>query len=436
MAKAKLISGIDIGTDQITTVIASYSPETGKHNVVGVAAVESRGLRKSQIVDLEDAIGAITESVEAAERMAGYNITHSLVSITGTHIHCKNSKGVVAVADPEGEIIPDDVNRVIEAASAVSLPSAEEIIHVIPRYYTVDSQEGIKDPIGMSGVRLEAEAHLIIGSSTAIKNTVKAVEELGIQVEEMVFSGLASSHAALSDTEKELGVVLIDIGGGTTAINLFVEGAIAHTNVLPVGARNITNDIAIGMRTSLKNAEVLKRHLSETQKEIKPPSGAKASEIAKMRKQYDTIELKELGIKDDSATASRKSLEEGIIRPRLVEMSELIQKEIIEAGLEGTTPSGVVITGGGAQTVNIKEVFKQTMSLPVRISQPRGLTGLVEELQYPQFATVTGLVVHGLKKQAELFVDAPSDFFNPLSHGIPGTDTFGKLVDLVKSFLP
>ena len=226
MSKNHLVAGIDIGTEKVCTVIANVSGETNQTHVIGVASGPSAGLRKSQVVDLEEAIQSVTLSVEAAERMAGYNITSAIVSISGAHISSQNSKGVVAVAQPEGEISTDDVDRVIEAARAIALPSAREVIHVIPRDYTVDAQSGIKDPVGMTGVRLEAEAHIITGAATAIKNITKCVSELGVTPQALVFSGLASSYATLSETEKELGVVLIDIGGGSTSIAAFVDGSL------------------------------------------------------------------------------------------------------------------------------------------------------------------------------------------------------------------
>ena len=254
MPKNQIISAIDVGTTKITTLIANLNEESEKINIIGVANQPSKGLRKSQIVDIDETIESITQSVESAERMAGYSISSSLASISGSHIESINSKGVVAIAEPEGEIQKNDVERVIEAARAVSLPSAREILHVIPRDFKVDSQEGVKDPVGMSGIRLEAEAHIITGSSTAMRNIGKCISEIGVEVDSLVFSGLASAESVLTSTEKELGVVLIDIGGGSTSLSIFVEGALSYSAVLPVGAKNVTNDLAIGLRVSLETA--------------------------------------------------------------------------------------------------------------------------------------------------------------------------------------
>lgn len=436
MSKNSIIAGVDIGTEKICTIIASVSAESNKTNIVGVATSPSKGLRKSQIVDLDEAITAITDSVEAAERMAGLTINSTLVSISGNHIESQNSKGVVAVSEPEGEIIQEDVERVIEAARAISLSNSREIIHVIPREYMVDNQGGIKDPVGMTGVRLEAEAHLITGSSTAIKNLQKSISELGIGVDAMVFSGLSSAHAVLSETEKELGVVLIDIGGGSTSIAAFVDGAIAYSTVLPIGAKNITNDLAIGMRISLQNAETIKVFLSDHQDEFTPPANAKASEIAKLRKDHDTIDLQTLGIKEETATASKRSLVDGIIRPRLTEIFALTHEKLKEQGLIGKTPAGVVITGGGAKTVGIIEVCKRSLSLPARVGVPKGLTGLIDELNSPEYSTAAGLIHYGMRNH---YVSVQSSSGSGMPSSLPKLNPspfIKKATDFFKSLLP
>jgi len=437
MAKGKTIAAIDVGTEKICTIIANRSEETDKVTVVGVAATPSRGLRKSQIVDLEEAIQAITVSVEAAERMAGDSISSAYISISGSHIASQNSKGVVAVAEPEGEITDTDVARVIDAAKAVSLPSARDIIHVIPRDFTVDSQVGIKDPIGMTGVRLEAEAHLITASSTAIKNTIKCMSEVGINVSGIIFSGLASSHAVLSETEKELGVITVDIGGGSTSITAYVDGSIAFSSVIPIGARNITNDLAIGMRLSLASAEKVKLYLSKVQKEPIGHSSPRVGEMSKLKREQDIIDLSTLGITEETATASQKALVDGIIRPRLQELFTLIANQLKEAGLTNQIPAGVVITGGGADTVAVVETAKRMLSLPARIGIPKGLSGLVDELSAPAFATATGLILHALNAHDEALTSSKKmKFAFKLPSTNPLDNVYKKLIDLVKSFLP
>jgi cell division protein FtsA len=255
MTKSKIISGIELGSSKIATIIAQITSDAVSMekvvNIVGVSSIESKGIKKGQIVDIEEAVESAVASVEAAERMAGYNIDHAFVALGGAHVTSQNSRGVVAVSNPEGEINFEDVNRVIEAASAVSLPSSRELIHILPRDYIVDGEEGIKDPVGMSGVRLEVETHLVTGSSASVKNIRKAMNEIGVNVEELVYSGFASGEAVLTKTEKELGCVLIDIGGGTTSIAAYIDGSLSMSAVLPIGAKNVTNDLAIGMRISL-----------------------------------------------------------------------------------------------------------------------------------------------------------------------------------------
>src|SRR3989344_3460377 len=265
MTDGKIVVGVDIGTSKIITIITKVDEMV---NVLGVSEVASAGIKKGQIVNIEEAVVAINNSIEAAERMAGGSVTRIITSIGGGSIESQNSRGVVAVAQPEGEITPGDVARVIDAAKAVSLPSTREIIHVLPRSYTVDGQEGIKDPAGMSGTRLEVETHIVTAGSPTIRNLEKAFSQVGVDVEGMVFSGYASSMATLSETEKELGVVLVDVGAGTTDISIYIDGSVAYSSVLPIGARHINHDLAIGLRVSLESAEKVKLFLSRPAKKI------------------------------------------------------------------------------------------------------------------------------------------------------------------------
>lgn len=426
MAKGRIISAIDIGTSKITTIIACKTQDTGKINVIGVATYPSAGLRKSQIVDIEEAVNAITLSVEAAERMAGCTLPRAVISISGTHIQSQNSKGVVAVAEPEGEINMEDVSRVIEAARAISLPTSREIIHVIPRDFIVDSQEGIKDPLGMTGVRLEVETHIVTGSSTAMKNLVKCVQGLGIDIESFVFSGLAASESVLTDTEKELGVCLVDIGGGTTAIAVFIEGSLAYSSVLPIGAKNITNDLAIGLRVSLNSAEKIKKALMEKKVGLK-----------KKEEDADELDLSALALEEKLVNVSRKTVVEGIIQPRLREIFQMVGEELKKSGYGGATPAGIVITGGGAATAGIVQICKRTLSLPVRVGIPTGLGGLIDEVKGPDFSVSQGLILYGYKN----YEKAPSSAFSLGKFGsllgrIPAKGAINKVLDFVRSFLP
>lgn len=428
MPRNKSLAAIDIGTCKITTIIASENQETNKLQIVGVANTLSKGLRKSQIVDIEETIEALTQSIEAAERMAGYSLSNSFISISGAHIQSQNSKGVVAVANPGEEITEEDVNRVIEAAKAISLPSSREILHVIPRDFIVDGQEGIKDPLGMTGVRLEAETHIITGSATAMRNLAKCVTELGVDVSGLVFSGLAATDSVLTETEKELGVCLVDIGGGTTSLAVFVEGALGYSAVLPVGAKNITNDIAIGLRVSLDSAEKIKIALSSKEKD-------KLVKLKERSKRADEIDLAKIGILE-AKTASYKTLTEGIIRPRLTEIFNMVGEELKKSGFAGSTPAGIVLSGGGARTVGIIEACKRSLSLPVRVSKPEGLSGLTDEINTANFAVTQGLILYAAKNST----GGRSKFILPklgqFVSRIPVRGVAGKAIDFIKSFLP
>ena len=375
MARDRTLSAIDIGSSKIVTLVATVSDE-GDARIIGVSVSPSRGLRKSQVVNIEEATEAISASLEAAERMAGVSVAHAFLSIGGAHIASLNSHGVVAVAEPEKEISTFDVKRVIDAAKAVQLPTSREILHVLPRGYIVDGQEGIVDPVGMSGVRLEVETHLVTGGATAIRNLHKCVTELGVEIAGIAFSGLASAAATLSDTEKELGVILVDIGGGTTDVAIFVEGALSYSSVIPIGAINITKDLAAGLRVSLESAEKIKLRLGEAPKspvvsdEERAPKGKGDKD--------DEIDVSDLGLPEGMRTISRKTLIEGIIKPRLNEIFTMVGLEIKRSGFGGMTPSGVVITGGGALTVGAVESARRNLAMPVHIGIPQRVTGLVD----------------------------------------------------------
>lgn len=430
MKKITQISVVDLGSSKITCVIATKTDEDASLRVVGVASVASRGVRKSQIVDIEDAIEAVTEAVESAERMAGLSIKEVTVSVSGIHIESQNSKGLVAVQDQGGEIASLDVTRVIEAAKAVPLPPQREILHVIPRYFLVDNQEGIKDPVGMSGVRLEAEAHLITGSSVNLKNLSKVMSEIGVDTRDVTFAGLASCLSTLSETEKELGIVMCDIGGGTTSLCVYLEGSLACSAVIPIGAKNITNDIAIGLRVSLDSAELIKRNLAPDEHIAKVLDPKNISS----KKQADEIDLHKLGIKDAPRKISRKAVAEGIVRPRLNEIFELIKAELIKAGMGGKTPAGIVLTGGGSLTYGLAETARKILNMQARIATPQGLTGLVDEIKTPEYATVAGLLMLAVNEDE---VPSKSSFKLPKFANILPTSNFvKKVVNFIKSFLP
>ncbi len=425
MTKDKVIVGIDVGSTKVTTVIATIL-EDQQPNIIGVSSVPAKGLRKGQVVDIDEATISITQSLEAAERMAGYSVGSAFVSVDGVHIESQNSKGVVAISNPQGEISPEDIARVIEAARAISLPSSKEILHVMPRHFIVDSQSGIKDPIGMNGVRLEVETHIITGSTTALRNIAKCVSQVGVNVQGMVFAGLASAYSVLSDTERELGVILVDFGGGTTDVAIFIDGAPAHCAVLQVGARNVTNDLAIGLRISLDSAEKIKLALSKPPKmAVEPDENGKAHD----KKESDQLDIGSLQIEEDLKLVSKKTLTDGIIKPRLREIINMVKLEIQKSGYSGLTPSGVVLTGGGAATAGLIEIAKQELGMPVRLGIPQGATGLIDEINSPAYSASLGIVMYGANSQQ-------GDVHLPLIGKLEIKGIFTKGLNLIKSLLP
>lgn len=429
MTEGKIVVGVDIGTSKIITIITRVDEFV---NVMGVSEVPSSGIKKGQIVNIEEAVLAINSSIEAAERMAGVSVSRIIASVGGSNIESQNSRGVVAVAQPEGEISSTDVSRVIDAAKAISLPSTREIIHVLPRSYTVDGQEGIKDPAGMSGTRLEVETHIITAGSPTVRNLEKAFSQVGVDVDALVFSGYSSGLSVLSDTEKELGVVLVDIGAGTTDISIYIDGSQAFSSVLPIGARHITNDLAIGLRISLESAEKVKLFLSKPIKKVLRFDEGEGE--AKEKKAADEVDLASLGLPEQLSKVSQKTLIDGIIRPRLNEIFTMVGLEIKKSGFGGQTPSGLVITGGGARTVGAVDCAKRMLAMPVRIGQPMNIKGIIDEIQDSPYSAVVGLSIYGAMTGAE----STSNF----KMQIPGIPSLRmgkapkKIIDLIKSFIP
>lgn len=437
MAKERIVVGIDIGTSKVSTIIASVTEEE-QVSVIGVSTVESKGIKKGVVVDIDRAVDSISMSLEGAERMAGYAVSKAFVSVGGNHIASLNSHGVVAISNPSGEIGHDDISRVTEAARAISIPSSREIIHVLPRSFIVDSQDGVHDPVGMSGVRLEVETHIISGATTSMRNLVKCVQQVGVDVEDLVFTALASSYSTISDTEKELGVVLVDIGGGTTSISIFVEGSVAYSSVLPIGGRNITNDLAIGLRTSLDQAEKVKIFLGEQKEKIAYPEGIDSDDHKKesrkekqdRRKKEDEIDISDLGL-PEIRSVSYEFLVNGIIKARLKEIMVLIENEIKKSGYSKNLPAGLVFTGGASKTIGLKELSKEVLPMPARIASPEGVSGLIDEIQSPAYATSVGLILFGIKSDGNKAIMAPIGVGLSQVKGV-----FGKVGNWVKSFLP
>lgn len=435
MSEARIIVGIDVGTYKIVTVIAKVVESTV--HVLGVSEVKSQGIRKGQIVDIDEAVGAINSSLEAAERMAGYSASHVIISLGGNQIESQNSRGVVAIADPKGEITTADLLRVIDAAKAISIPSTREIIHVLPRNYIVDGQEGIKDPVGMSGIRLEVDTHIITANGVSVRNLEKAFSEVGVDIDGFAFSGYASSLSVLSDTEKELGVVLVDVGAGTTDISIYTEGSVSYSSVLAIGARHVTNDLAIGLRISLESAEKIKLFLSRDPGKpvIQLEDVETGEESGEKRRSSDEIDLSSLGLPEEIRKASQKTLVDGIIRPRLNEICTMIGMEIKKSGFGGQTPAGIVLTGGGALTVGIRDSARRTLAMPVRIGIPTEVKGIIDEVQHPGFSTAIGLIMYGAKNNMYRSTNF-GGMSMPKLGGFGASKLLKKIGSFIKSFIP
>ncbi len=384
MSYSKIINIVDIGTTKITTLVAQHFPKEEKVNVIGVAATPAQGMRRGQIINIEEATASLVSSIEAAERMAGVPIRRAVIGLSAPHISSLESSGVVAVTEPNKEVTAFDVERVLEAAKAVSLPETSEVLHVIPRQFIVDGQNGIVDPLRMTGVRLEVIASIIVASSAALKNLKKALGETGITAEPMVYSGFGAAEAVLTSTERELGVVLLDIGGTTTSITVFIEGSPNFIKVLPIGSVNVTNDLAIGLRIPLEEAEKIKIYLSGS------------NNIAKSEDKK--INLAEAGIE---ALPGREIDGEvalnGIIKPRVEEICRLIRDVLQEAKLASSTPVGLVITGGGSLLPNLEAISQRVIGLPARIGYPRQLGGIANEITVPTHSTTLGLIDYSIK---------------------------------------
>ena len=417
MAKEKIITGIDIGSTKISTLVAALNEN--KISVIGVSKVPSSGVNKGNVNDIDEAVEAISNSLERAERMAGVSVSSALVTVNGSHVQTLNSHGVVAVSHSGAEINASDVGRVTEAAQAIQLPTSQELIHTIPRDFIVDSQNGIKDPVGMSGIRLEVETNIIHGSSTAMKNLAKCVSQVGVDVEGMVYVGVASAAATLTDTEMELGTILVDIGGGTTSIIIFLDGSPIFSSVLPIGGKHITSDLAIGLRAHMETAEKIKIRLSEE----------RLSYATLENKNFlnEEIDLAEYGL--ESQKIPRRFLYE-IMDARLEEIFKFIELEIKKANLLGKLPAGIVVTGGSSQTAGIEKVAKGVLRMPVRVGYPKGVTGLIDEIEGPAYAAAVGTLIYSSK-----MIKSNSMLSFDNQKGNIG-EILSKFFDKAKSFLP
>jgi cell division protein FtsA len=377
----KIIVGLDIGTTKICAVVGELRPDG--IDIIGIGSHPSEGLRKGVVINIEHTVNSIKEAIEEAETMAGCEISSVYAGIAGGHVKGFNSHGVIALK--EKEVTKKDIARVIEAASAVAIPMDREMIHTLVQEYIVDDQDGISDPLGMSGVRMEAKVHIVTGAVTSAQNIIKCANRAGLDVYDIVLESLASSEAVLTKEERNLGVALIDFGGGTTDMAIFSKGAIKHTSVLALGGDNLTYDIAVGLRTSKADAEKIK---------IKHGCG-----LTSMIGKDEIIEVPSVGGRKPRAL-SRQILGE-ILEPRVEEILALIYNELVRSGHENMISSGVVVTGGSSEMAGVTEMAEQIFNVPSRMGCPTGITGLVEVVNKPMYATAVGLVLYGAQRDKE-----------------------------------
>lgn len=377
----EIIVGLDVGTTKICAVVGELSGSD--INIIGIGTHPSIGLRKGVVVNIESTVESIQKAVEEAELMAGCEISSVYAGIAGGHITGFNSRGIVAIKGPE--ITENDVERVIDAARAVAIPMYREVIHVLPQEFIVDDQAGIQNPVGMAGVRLEAKIHIVTGAVTSAHNIVKCCNRSGLDVCDIVLESLASGEAVLTSEERELGTALVDLGGGTSDLAVFSGNNIKHTFVLALGGNNITNDIAVGLRAPIAEAEKIKKKYGTC--------------IASKISGEETIEVPEMGGREPRQLP-RQILGE-ILEPRMEEIFTLIKREIYREGMENALTSGIVLTGGSALLADATEVAESIFNLPTRLGTPRGINGLVDVVNNPMYATGVGLVLYGAKNQSE-----------------------------------
>ena len=402
MANDQILVGLDVGTTTIRVVVGKREEQEKFPSIIGVGEAPSTGIRKGVIVDIEEAVSSISKALEKAERMTGIPIERAVVSVGGAHVRSLESHGVIAVSRADGEITENDILRVIDASQAIQIPTNREILHVIPKYFSLDGQPGIKDPLGMTGIRLEVDSQIIEASVPFIKNLTKCVMQAGVDIDDLVLGPLASAQAVLTKRQKELGVVLIELGGGTTGVVVFEETELVHTSILPVGAGHITNDLAIGLRTSVDVAETIKIEYGTA--------------FSQMTKKGEEIDLSKLD-KNEEGKVSRKHTAE-IIQARLEEIFTMVQKELKEIGRDGQLPAGAILTGGGSKMEGVAELAKKELRLPVQIGFPTNISTIIDRVDDPSYSTAVGLVLwaneyvawssHGVSKFAKKVLENAS----------------------------
>lgn len=379
---SNLIVGLDIGTAKVVAIVAEINDEN-EIEIIGLGSCRSRGLKKGVVVNIESTVQTIRSAIQEAELMAGCNIHAVFTGIAGNHIRSMNSHGIVAIRD--NEVTAGDIERVIDAAKAVAIPADQKILHIIPRDFIIDGQEGIKEPIGMSGVRLEAKVHIVTGAVSAAQNIIKCVRRCGLEADDIVLEQLASSYSVLTEDEKELGVCLVDVGGGTTDLAVFTTGAISHTSVIPIAGDHVTNDIAVALRTPTQNAEEIKvQH---------------ACALAQLATSDETVEVPSVGNRP-LRRMSRQTLAE-VVEPRYVELFSLVQAELRRSGYERQIVAGIVLTGGSSNMQGVVELAEEVFHMPVRVGTPQYVSGLVELVRNPIYATGVGLLLYGRGRQQD-----------------------------------
>ncbi|RMG55281.1 MAG: cell division protein FtsA [Gammaproteobacteria bacterium] len=376
-----MIVGLDIGTSKVVAIVGEENDE-GEIEIVGIGSHPSRGLKKGVVVNIESTVQSIRRAIEEAELMAGCKINSVYAGIAGSHVKSLNSHGIVAIKDKE--VTPGDVDRVIDAARAVAIPADQRILHVLPQEFIIDQQEGIREPVGMSGVRLEARVHLVTGAVSAAQNIIKCVRRCGLEVDDIILEQLASSHSVLTEDEKELGVCLVDIGGGTTDIAVFTDGAIRHTAVIPIAGDQVTNDIAVALRTPTQCAEDIKIRYACALRQLANPD--------------EEIEVPSVGERPPRRLA-RQTLAE-VVEPRYEELMTLIQAELRRSGFEELIAAGIVLTGGSSKMEGVVELAEEVFHMPVRLGVPQYVTGLVDVVKNPIHATGVGLLLYGQQQGA------------------------------------
>ena len=380
--ESRMIVGLDIGTSKVVAIVGEISPD-GDLEIVGIGSHRSSGLKKGVVVNIESTVQSIQRAIEEAELMAGCQIHSVYAGIAGSHIRSLNSHGIVAIKDRE--VFSQDLDRVIDAAQAVAIPADQKILHILPQEYLIDEQEGVKEPMGMSGVRLEAKVHLVTCAVNAAQNIEKCIRRCGLEVEDIILEQLASSYSVLTDDEKELGVCMVDIGGGTTDIAIFTEGSIRHTGVIPIAGDQVTNDIAMALRTPTPHAEEIK---------IKY-----ACALAKLTGPDETIKVPSVGDREPR-DLSRQALAE-VVEPRYDELFTLVQAELRRSGFEDLVAAGIVLTGGTSKMEGVIELAEEIFHMPVRLGTPQNVSGLTDIVNNPIYATGVGLLQYAKQQQNE-----------------------------------